>query len=318
MRNRDRLDENFYIILGVDYKKPETDINVIMAKIESQKAALSQKLNNPAKSGKAGAYLKLIQSAEIKRVMMPADSDVEGQKLRQEEAEAAANAVENKILEEINSVASKARRNVKKSVLKNIIEDVDGLKLYQVTYSMVEEVCSCNSITIVDDTAKKSNSKYLKIKRDLEGLKLVSFYDYLASYIVENKNSIYKQFSSSEQLSKLSAKELQDITLEAYGYYSKFQAGIKDNQTQLSGYHKVLFEDENSKQIYDISLQSDKNSLPEDVVYAIQDYIDTQMNHDKAKELIQLCKNFNPLWERDEIIDMLKAEVKKNCAELFC
>ena len=41
------------------------------------------------------------------------------------------------------------------------------------------------------------------------------------------------------------------------------------------------------------------------------------MNRDKAKELIQLCKNFNPLWERDEIIDMLKDEVKENCAELF-
>ena len=311
MRNRDRLDENFYIILGVDYKKPETDINVIMAKIESQKAALSQKLNNPAKSGKAGAYLKLIQSAEIKRVMMPADSDVEGQKLRQEEAEAAANAVENKILEEINSVASKARRNVKKSVLKNIIEDVDGLKLYQVTYSMVEEVCSCNSITIVDDTAKKSNSKYLKIKRDLEGLKLVSFYDYLASYIVENKNSIYKQFSSSEQLSKLSAKELQDITLEAYGYYSKFQAGTKDVQTQLSGYHKLLFEDENSKQIYDISLQPDKNNLPEGVVNTIKKYGNTQIDHDKAMELIQQCKNFNPSWSQDEIIEMLGDEALK-------
>ena len=163
-----------------------------------------------------------------------------------------------------------------------------------------------------------NNRKYLLIKRNLKCLGFTSFYDYLASYIVEKKNSIYKQFSSSEQLPTLSAKELQDITLEAYGYYSKFQAGIKDIQTQLSGYHKVLFEDENSKQIYDISLQTDKNSLPEDVVYAIQDYIDTQMNHDKAKELIQLCKNFNPLWERDEIIDMLKAEVKKNCAELFC
>ena len=163
-----------------------------------------------------------------------------------------------------------------------------------------------------------NNRKDLLIKRNLKCLGFTSFYDYLASYIVENKNSIYKQFSSSEQLPTLSAKELQDITLEAYGYYSKFQAGTKDVQTQLSGYHKVLFEDENSKQIYDISLQSDKNSLPEDVVYAIQDYIDTQMNHDKAKELIQLCKNFNPLWERDEIIDMLKAEVKKNCAELFC
>ena len=163
-----------------------------------------------------------------------------------------------------------------------------------------------------------NNRKYLLIKRNLKCLGFTSFYDYLASYIVENKNSIYKQFSSSEQLPTLSAKELQDITLEAYGYYSKFQAGTKDVQTQLSGYHKVLFEDENSKQIYDISLQSDKNSLPEDVVYAIQDYIDTQMNHDKAKELIQLCKNFNPFWERDEIIDMLKAEVKKNCAELFC
>lgn len=103
------------------------------------------------------------------------------------------------------------------------------------------------------------------IKRNLKCLGFTSFYDYLASYIVENKNSIYKQFSSSEQLPTLSAKELQDITLEAYGYYSKFQAGIKDIQTQLSGYHKVLFEDENSKQIYDISLQSDKNSLPEDV-----------------------------------------------------
>ena len=159
--------------------------------------------------------------------------------------------------------------------------------------------------------------KYLLIKRNLECLGFTSFYDYLASYIVENKNSIYKQFSSSEQLPTLSAKELQDITLEAYGYYSKFQVGIKDIQMQLSGYHKVLFEDENSKQIYDISLQSDKNSLPEDVVYAIQGYIDTQMNHDKAKELIQLCKNFNPLWERDEIIDMLKAEVEKNCAEIF-
>ena len=161
------------------------------------------------------------------------------------------------------------------------------------------------------------NRRYLIIKRCLDSLEFTSFYDYLASYIVENKNSIYKQFSSSGQLPKLSAKELQDITLEAYGYYSKFLAGTKDVQTQLAGYHKVLFGDENSKQMYDISLQPDKNSLPDDVVDAIQNYIDTQMNRDKAKELIQLCKNFNPLWERDEIIDMLKDEVKENCAELF-
>lgn len=162
-----------------------------------------------------------------------------------------------------------------------------------------------------------NNRRYLNIKRCLDSLGFTSFYDYLASYIVENKNSIYKQFSSSGQLSKLSAKELQDITLESYRYYSIFLAGIKDIQMQLSGYHKVLFGDENSKQMYDISLQPDKNSLPDDVVDAIQNYIDTQMNRDKAKELIQLCKNFNPLWERDEIIDMLKDEVKENCAELF-
>ena len=142
-------------------------------------------------------------------------------------------------------------------------------------------------------------------------MKLVSFYDYLASYIVENKNSIYKQFSSSEQLSKLSAKELQDITLEAYGYYSKFQAGTKDVQTQLSGYHKVLFEDENSKQIYDISLQPDKNNLPEGVVNTIKKYGNTQIDHDKAMELIQQCKNFNPSWSQDEIIEMLGDEALK-------
>lgn len=33
MRNRNSVDENFYIILGVDYKKPETDVNVIKEKI---------------------------------------------------------------------------------------------------------------------------------------------------------------------------------------------------------------------------------------------------------------------------------------------
>lgn len=311
MRNRNSVDENFYIILGVDYKKPETDVNVIKEKIENRKTYLSSKLTNPVKAGKAGAYLRLIQSAELKKVMLPAASDAEGIKLQREEAEVALNAAENKIIDEINNVASKTKRSVKKSVLNNIIDSEDGLKQYQITYSMVEKICADNSITIDDEPSKKANSKYSIIKRKLKELGFGSFYDYLESYISENKNSSYKQYNSSEQLSKLSAKELYDITMEAYGYYSKLPAGTKDNQTTLSANHKTLFGDENLKNIYDISLQPDKDNLPEGVVGTIKRYANTQIDHDKAMELIQQCKNFNPSWSQDEIIEMLGDEALK-------
>lgn len=112
-------------------------------------------------------------------------------------------------------------------------------------------------------------------------------------------------------MSKLSAKELYDITMEAYGYYSKLPAGTKDNQTTLSANHKTLFGDENLKNIYDISLQPDKDNLPEGVVGTIKRYANTQIDHDKAMELIQQCKNFNPSWSQDEIIEMLGDEALK-------
>lgn len=176
---------------------------------------------------------------------------------------------------------------------------------------MVEKICADNSITIDDEPSKKANSKYSIIKRKLKELGFGSFYDYLESYISENKNSSYKQYNSSEQLSKLSAKELYDITMEAYGYYSKLPAGTKDNQTTLSANHKTLFGDENLKNIYDISLQPDKDNLPEGVVGTIKRYANTQIDHDKAMELIQQCKNFNPSWSQDEIIEMLGDEALK-------
>lgn len=65
------------------------------------------------------------------------------------------NAAENKIIDEINNVASKTKRSVKKSVLNNIIDSEDGLKQYQITYSMVEKICADNSITIDDEPSKK-------------------------------------------------------------------------------------------------------------------------------------------------------------------
>lgn len=159
--------------------------------------------------------------------------------------------------------------------------------------------------------------KYFRIERTLESLGFTSFYDYLAGYISENQRSIYKQYSSSERLAVLSAKELQDITIEAYHYYSIFPAGTKDNQACLSANHKTLFGGENLKKIYDSSLKSDKSSLPRSVVNEIQKSINTQANRDKVRVLIQQCKKFNPEWERDEIIQMLENEMTKICMELF-
>ncbi len=162
-----------------------------------------------------------------------------------------------------------------------------------------------------------NKEKYFRIERRLENLGFASFYDYLAGYISENRHSIYKQYSSAERLSKLSAKELQDITIEAYGYYSKLPAGTKDKQIELSSNHKTLFGDENLKKLYDGSLKPDKSSLPRSVVNEIQKSINTQANRDKVRVLIQQCKKINPEWERDEIIQMLENEMTKICMELF-
>ena len=51
--------------------------------------------------------------------------------------------------------------------------------------------------------------------------------------------------------------------------------------------------------------------MPEGVVNTIKKYGNTQIDHDKAMELIQQCKNFNPSWSQDEIIEMLGDEALK-------
>lgn len=213
--------DNFYIILQLDFDKPESDLNVINNRIKEKQEEWSKNRNHPKSGTKMLQYLSMIE--QIKEVMSDAG-------LRKKEAAAAQRIVYEPLDRQISVICQKG---------KILDTELDFLcKKYKLNKDKI-----LNRIPSGVPVAASVK------KQDMPKLDTVIQRKIISNLSIISKKSLY-EFLGMEQNS--SCSQLKAKAEELYSMYSKKpKTAENEANCNLAGICKAQFDNKDKKQLYD-------------------------------------------------------------------
>lgn len=304
---RQREDKNYYLVLELDFRKPELKKGVIEKAFEEKRKEWSRQVNNPARSRSARQNLELTgKSGSFAEVMLSED---ESASRRREEAEAAKKIADDKVESLINNFSGVGKIN--SSAIKKLL---DKYKKYRITMEEFRSLLKANGIEEIADTAQNDlakSSSLAQIQKNLDVIGRKTLYDYLFAFVSDARYDMKKPDGSEwtlEDIFALSSEELIAISDKAYGEYNK--APNKDEKCNanksLASICRTCFGDSLKKQEYDDYISE---GIPDEVSERIDSFgIMGNIGLEQVKDLIKLYSSLQPGLSEETITNRLRKE----------
>ncbi|MDE7340640.1 MAG: zinc ribbon domain-containing protein [Lachnospiraceae bacterium] len=277
---------NYYLILELDFRKPEVSKDVIKKKFDSKCAEWSSLLNNPQKRREAQNNQDVTgKSGSFERIMLAEDmNSLE----RLEEAKAALVISEKKLQELVNSFCG--IKTVKASGLKKYIENN---KKYMLSFDTIKEKMKVAGVTIEEDKGTGRNL-FEEVIKDLDVVGKKTLYDFLFWAVDDSKNNIKKPGGGkwkSEDIYNFSQDEIKEISDKIYARYNAIAQKTERNNAvkKLATQCKKILTDAKTRKQYDDFISK---MIPEAVSDRIDLFaLDSAISLEKARDLIELYGN---------------------------
>lgn len=251
--------ENYYLILGLDYEKPETDPAVIEAAIKKKKQEWSNSLNNPQKAKIAQKNLAEIPNMEKILLLKDLSGDelAEGQNIRKQEADAARKFV--------NTVIGNAIRvldeQVNEARITALVSAVNKKNSLSISVEVFRKKVEAAGIKITSGESKSVDAPAPK----LDSVTRKNIENYLATV---QKNNIYEFLGLSD---KCSSEDLGNVANQTYLTFSKKDKNNPANvaSSELAGICVTISKDQKKRDAYDEYLKEKQlDVIKTDVEYA--------------------------------------------------
>ena len=285
---REHEKTNYYLVLELDFRKPEVSKDVIKKVFESKCAEWSSFLNNPQKRREAQSNQDLTsKSGSFERIMLAEDI---GSQERLEEAKAAQLISETKLKELVNSFCG--IKTVKVSDLKRYI---NNNKKYMLTLDSVKEQMKLAGVTVEEDKGtSNTRNPFDEIVKDLDVIGKKTLYEYLYWAVADPKNSLKKPDGTKwkqEDIFVLPINEISRISDAIYARYNDIAQKTERNNAikKLATSCKKVLTDAAMRKKYDAFISQ---TIPEVVSSRIDLFgLDLSISLEEAKDLIELYGN---------------------------
>ena len=288
IERRENEKTNYYMVLELDFRKPEVSTDTIKHVFEAKCVEWSALLNNPQRRREAQSNQDITsKSGSFERIMLAEDSNSQD---RLEEAKAAVVISDRKLKELVNSFCG--IKNVKSSDLKRYI---DNNKKYMLDIEYVKKAMKVAGVTIEEDAGTgRSFNPFSDIAKDLDVVGKKTLYEFLLWAVDDSKNGIKKPDGTKwkkEDIFILSDGQIGDICDKIYARYNAIAQKTERNNAvkKLATSCKKVFSDKSMRKQYDDFIS---NSLPDIVVNRIDIFgIDSSISLEEATDLIELYGN---------------------------
>lgn len=295
---------NYYLILELDFRKPEVSKDVIKKKFDSKCAEWSSLLNNPQKRREAQNNQDITgKSGSFERIMLAEDMNSPE---RLEEAKAALVISEKKLQELVNSFCG--IKTVKASGLKKYIEIN---KKYMLSFDIIKERMKAAGVTVEEDKATGRNP-FEEVIKDLDIIGKKTLYDFLFWAVDDSKNNIKKPNGGKwkpEDIYNFSQDEIKEISDKIYARYNAIAQKTERNNAvkKLATQSKKILTDAKTRKQYDDFISQ---MIPEAVSNRIDLFaLDSVISMEKARDLIELYGN-TPEGRKLSVLD-IKQSLKR-------
>lgn len=298
---------NYYLVLELDFRKPELSGSVIGKAFAEKQKEWSKNVNNPAKGREARKKLDLTgKTGSFQRIMLSDDGDVTE---RREEAEAARKIADEKIESIINNFSG--IKKIDTSAMEKLLE---RNKKFLITAEEFRRRLKENGIEETAEASRnggENNTAFSRIKKDLEIVGRKSLYEYLFAWVSEPKNGRKKTDGSQwtmEDILALSCEEITEISDSAYQRYNGIAK--KDEEVSagksLASACRTYLADARKRREYDDYLSL---ALPEEVCERIDGFgIGGAISLEQSKDLLVLYASLRPGLSVEEMIGRLRKE----------
>lgn len=288
IERRENEKTNYYMVLELDFRKPEVSRDTIEHVFETKCVEWSSLLNNPQKRREAQSNQDITsKSGSFERIMLAEDSNSQD---RLEEAKAAVVISDRKLKELVNSFCG--IKNVKESNLKRYI---DNNKKYMLDIERVKKAMKVAGVTVEEDTGTgRSFNPFSDIAKDLDVVGKKTLYEFLFWAVDDSKNGIKKPDGTKwkkEDIFILSDGQIGDICDKIYARYNAIAQKTERNNAvkKLATSCKKVFLDRSMRKQYDDFIS---NALPDIVVNRIDIFgLDSSISLEEATDLIGLYGN---------------------------
>lgn len=288
IERRENEKTNYYMVLELDFRKPEVSKDTIKRVFENKCVEWSSLLNNPQKRRDAQSNQDITsKSGSFERIMLAEDSNSQD---RLEEANAAVAIADKKLKELVNSFCG--IKNVKASDIKRYI---DNNKKYMLNIEHVKKVMKAAGVTVEEDASSGRNiNPFTDIAKDLDVVGKKTIYEFLFWAADDSKNGIKKTDGTKwkkEEIFVLSDVQIGDICDKVYARYNAIAQKTERNNAvkKLAMSCKKVFSDKNMRKQYDDFIS---NALPDVVLSRIDIFgLDSSISLEEATDLIELYSN---------------------------
>lgn len=303
---RDRLDEkqNYYLMLELDFNKPEKDAAVIEQALKKKQAEWSKNKNNPGKKAEAEKCLELIGAKSDYATVMKDNPDEQ-----MAEAKAAQQISKKKLSEYV--IAFKGVGKVNTEDIENFL-NLPKNKKYCFTIDAFRAEMKAHGIEEVKKAASKVNPVFAKTKKQLEIVGCANLYDFLLYALNEPTNKLGKPDGSAWKLievQNLSPAEMKATSTKISNTYNaKASKDQKNNACkELAGYCQSLLADPAKRKEYDQYLEAE---VPAEVEKQIDIFVEVTgvVTLEQSEDLIKLFAKYKPRVSTEAIIEALRAD----------
>lgn len=306
MNRWENEETNFYLMLELDFKKPEVTNEEIIKAYKKKREELNPKRNTSAEARK---LLELLAESVFNPIMLTDGPD------RKREAKAAMDIAHKKLDAIVASYCVPVKTTAKVSHLKTYLEK-DNQRKYRIALEELVEALKQKGVPVEEEKSPVKN-EFSKAEKLLKFLNQKNLYEFLAVIAVEAKfQEVEKSGWGEDIVKQLSKDKIQTTCNQIYKRYNDMPKKTERNNAVKNlamACLEILCDPEKRKK-YDAFISGGKKVIPQIVIDRIELLgIDSSISAEEAKALIltyQKSEEGRGL-SVDEIKEILKEEFIK-------